>query len=372
MQAAGFTGGGASNQFPRLQGTYNGLLIPTNQEFVAEYSGFFEIRVDWDRDFRGWMNVGDRRYPLRGRFDTQGAGGVAIYRRDWDDCHCSYDLRLIWIVDLQLNAGTDEVEGIAENVRHGWSTDMFGYRGQGELDGLSPDEGRYTVRLPGSADAAIAPPGEGYGVMKVTSRARGTMYGALADGTPYSRTAVISTNGWWPFYLPLNNGEGAVIGWLRFALGETSDVAGDLYWARPRREGSRLYPDGYSGNVTASGSRWVAPRSTEFALNWADGIFRIDGGNLTGGPATNSIVMLPGGKLGDLGGHVAGLTFSLSRSTGIFRGKFIHPDNGRRTSYVGVLDQLAGVGGGYFIGINQAGLVRLEPLVSSVPTSGSE
>ncbi len=365
VQAAGFIPGGPSNQFPRIQGTYNGLLIPAD-DFVAEYSGYFEIQVDWDRDFRGWMNVGNRRYPLRGRFDQQGSGGVAIYRRDWDDCRCFYELRLIWIVDLQLIAGTDEIEGIAENVRRGWSTEMFGFRGQGVLDGLSVDQGRYTVRLPGGTNATVAPVGEGYGVMNVNSRGRGTMYGALADGTAYSRTAIISTNGWWPFYLPLNDGQGAVIGWLRFATADFSDVAGDLFWVRPRRGDRRLYPDGYSGNVAASGSRYSSTNFGTFALNWIDGQFWIDGGNLLA-PAVNDIVLLPKGKLGDLGGDIPGLSFSLSRGTGIFRGRFTHPDNGRRTSFAGVMDQIAGVGGGYFIGINQGGLVRLDPIVVVPP-----
>jgi hypothetical protein len=366
LQAAGFTGGG-TNLFPRIQGIYNGLAMPTN-DFVAEYSGFFELTVDWDRDFRGAMNIGGRRYPLRGRFDQQGRGGVTIYRRDWDDCHCSYDLRLIWIVDFELIQGTDEIVGIADNVRHGWSTELFGFRGQGILDGLSIDEGRYTVRLPSGTNATVAPIGEGYGVMKVTSRARGTMYGALADGTGYSRTAVISTNGYWPFYLPLNEGQGAMIGWLRFSTEEFSDVAGDLFWVRPARESRRLYPNGYSGNVAASGSRYSSTNFATFALNWIDGFFYIDGGNLLF-PAENSIVLLPRGKLGDLGGHIANLSFSLSRSSGIFRGRFTHPDNGRRTSYAGVIDQIAGIGGGYFLGIDQGGWVRLEPALAPAATA---
>lgn len=357
IQAAGFTGGGPSNQFPRLKGIYNGLIMP--YEFTAEYSGFFEITVDSDRDFRGRMIVGDRSYPLRGRFTTQGLAGIDMYKRDWDDCHCFYNLRHIWSIDLQLIAGTDEIEGIADNVRHGYTTSMFGYRGHGTLDGVSIDEGRYTMRLPGSEDSAVAPGGEGYGVVKVTSRSKVQMYGKLADGTAYSRSATVSTNGWWPFYLPLSEGRGALIGWLRFALHEDGDVAGDLYWVKPRLDSRKYYPNGFSGYVAAIGSRYTIPSSSSLALNWTGGIFYTDGGNLVA-PAVNNITLLPGGKLSDSGGDITNLKYSFSRGTGVFSGKFMHPDTGRTVSFAGILDQFQAVGGGYFLGVDQSGLVRLQ------------
>ena len=359
LQAAGFAGGDPSDQFPRIKGIYNGLMMPTN-DFVAEYSGFFEISVDSQRYFHGSMNVGDRRYPLRGRFNQYGEAAIDIYRRDWDDCYCTYDLRWIWYVSLQLIADSDEIEGFAENVRHGWSSSMFGFRGHGKPDGISIDAGRYTMRLPGSGDSSVAPGGEGYGVVTVTSASKVKMYGALADGTAYSRSASVSTNGWWPFYLPLSKGTGALIGWLRFATQPDSDVTGELFWVKPRADSRKYYPNGFAGNVAATGSRYTPPSSTSLALNWTDGILRLAGGNLAL-PLGNSIALLPGGKLVDNGGDITNLKYSLSRGTGIFRGKFKYPNTGRSVSFVGILDQWQAVGGGYFLGADQTGLVRLEP-----------
>jgi len=77
-------------------------------------------------------------------------------------------------------------------------------------------------------------------------------------------------------------------------------------------------------------------------------------------PVANSVTLLPGGALTDNGGGLSGLTFRLSRSSGVFRGKFIHPDTSRRTSFVGIMDQLADIGAGFFLGTDQGGLVRLE------------
>jgi hypothetical protein len=358
IQAAGFTGGGPSNLFPRMKGTYNGLAMPV-VDFVAEYSGFFTITVDSDRYFDGWMNIGDKRYPLDGRFDNQGRAGVTIYKKVWDDCDCYYYLVLVWIVDLRMVLDTDQIEGSADNVDHGWRTGLSGYRAYGKPDYPAREQARYTLRLPSNADPAIAPAGEGYGIVKVDLHGRVEAYGALADGTAYSRGAAISTNGWWPFYFPLSKGKGALIGWLNFSNQPGSHVAGDLTLVRPYNEDRDLYPNGYIGTVAASGSRYVAPSSSTLALSWTNGIFRVSGGDLPA-PTTNSIGLRPGGKLVNNGGMLPKLSFSLSKSTGKFTGKFTRPDTGKSESYAGVLDQLADIGAGYFVGPSQGGLVRLE------------
>ena len=90
-----------------------------------------------------------------------------------------------------------------------------------------------------------------------------------------------------------------------------------------------------------------------------NGIFRLAGGILSA-PLTNHVTLLPGATLSVQGGGISGLTFSLRRGTGLFRGGFVHPATGRRTFYSGVLDQLQNLGTGFYLGTNQGGLVRLE------------
>lgn len=358
MVEPNFTGGGPSNLFPMAKGIYSGLLVPTNT-FVAEHSGSFRITVYSDRYFSGRMNVAGSSTPLRGRFDRQGSAGFSIYRKVWDDCYCFYEFRLIWQLTLELVPGTDVIRGTVENARRGWNTELFGYRGRSRDDGDAPEYGRYTMRLPGSGDPTVAPGGEGYSVLKVDSRGNVVATGALADGFKFNRSAVISTNGWWPFYLSLNDGRGAVIGWLHFSNALTSDVSGDLLWVRPRNDERKYYPDGYSGTIAARGARYKAPDSGALALNWSNGVFRLSGGNLAM-PATNGITLRPASLL-DEGGSITNLTCSINRGTGVFRGRFSHPVSGRRTAYAGALNQLEGIGAGYFLGSSQGGLVRLEP-----------
>jgi len=353
-----FTGGGPSNLFPRMQGIYNGLIV-SQGDFVAEQSGYFRINVSEFSTYSGRMNVGDNTVSLEGVFNDQGQASTFVYRKEWDYCGCYYYYVLVWVVDLELVLGTDQIQGTVHQVRQGWSSDLNGYRGYGPPDYPAREQGKYTIRFPGSADPAVAPPGDGYGAMKIDSHGELSISGQLADGTDYSRSAIISTNGWWPFYLPLNAGEGALMGWMQFSAQPSNDVAGELLLVRPRREDKTYYPNGYVGTVPATGARYVEAPSSATALNWTNGIVTISGGNLTAS-ASNSVTLLPGGGLKDNGGGITGLTFSLKRGNGVIKGKFKHPVTGKKTSYAGVVDPLQEVGGGFFLGTDQGGLIRFE------------
>src|SRR5690349_2842531 len=79
-----FNGGGPSNQFPRIRGTYNGLIMPTN-DVIPEYSGIFWLWVDSDHDYSGRLEIGAETVGFHGRFNSQGQSAVLVYRRIWDE-----------------------------------------------------------------------------------------------------------------------------------------------------------------------------------------------------------------------------------------------------------------------------------------------
>lgn len=357
--AHGFTPGGPSNEFPNPQGQYVGLIVPRG-EFVAEQSGSFRMRISDFHDYSGTMYIGGYSTPLRGYFDDYGRSSVQIYRKEWDYCGCYYIWLHVWTIYLQLIAGTDELEGTVYYELSGWSSDLFGVRGRRNVDGPAPEAGRYTMRFPGSVDPSTAPSGDGYGALTVDKWGQIRLSGRLPDGVSFSRTAVVSTNGWWPLHVPLHGGYGALLGWMNFSPGLARDVAGDLFWVKPRREGAQYYPNGFSGTVNATGARYQKPPSTQTPLGWTNGIVFLSGGNLLS-PATNSVTLLPGGRLISNGGDITGLTFSLNLGAGQFSGRFVHPATGKRVSYFGALDQLVGIGAGYFLATDQGGLFRLQP-----------
>jgi len=358
FQAQDFNPGGPPNQFGYTSGLYNGLIVSPGT-FVPEQSGFFKFNVNGYGDFSGNMTTGDYVTPLYGYFDANGRVTLYIYHKEWDDCWCYYYLRHVWTITLRLTPGTDEVEGSVYHVRLGWLSDLFGYRGRSSNDGPAPEEGRYTLRLPGSADPTTAPAGDGYGAFTVNSHGQVNLSGKLADGASFSDSAAISTNGWWPLYVTFHDGRGSLIGWLNFAMQPDSDLAGDLFWAKPRRDDAQYYPDGFTGTINATGARYSKPGSTETPLGWTNGVAFVTGGNLLG-PAANSVTMRTGGKLTDNGGGLGSLSFSLNTGTGIFKGKFTHPDTGKKISYYGALHQLTAIGTGFFLDEDQGGFFGLQ------------
>ncbi|HXJ59565.1 MAG TPA: hypothetical protein VNU68_23215 [Verrucomicrobiae bacterium] len=353
-----FTPGGPPDQFPYQHGLYNGLIVSPGT-FVPEQSGFFKFNVDNNGYFSGNMITGDYSTPLYGYFDYQGEVWLYIYEKEWDDCYCYYYLRHVWTVHMQVTAGSNEIEGSVYHVRLGWLSDLFGYAGRRSENGTAPENGRYTLRLPGSADPVTAPAGDGYGSVTVSTVGQVKISGKLADNASFSQSVTISTNGWWPFYVSFHDGRGSLIGWLNFSLQPDSDVAGDLFWAKPSRSDAQYYPDGFTGTIHATGARYSKPGSTETPLGWTNGLAYISGGNLLG-PATNSVTMRPGNKFTDNGGGLGNLTFSLNTGTGVFKGKFTHPDTGKRMSYSGALHQLTAVGTGFFMDRDQGGFFGLQ------------
>jgi hypothetical protein len=191
-------------------------------------------------------------------------------------------------------------------------------------------------------------------------RGYATLSGALANNFRFSRSALLSTNGFLPLSIETASGHGIFIGWLTFNPAPARDIFGDAVWIQPAIFNATYYPAGFEGNVSVTGGRYLGASSTNAALSWTSGVLRISDGNLAA-PLMNSITLSPLGKLTDNGGTISNLTFSLNRNTGIFSGQFRDPQAKRNRNYFGALVQEEDVGGGFFLGSNQGGRVSLEP-----------
>jgi hypothetical protein len=348
---AGFDGG--SDFFPESRGTYNGLISPAD-EVVPERAGYFRIYISsWGR-YSGQFVVGDDTFPIRGWFNSQGLAGVSIYRRVWDDCHCFKELVLVWTVELDLVPDSDEIEGTLVNERRGgWEVDLYGLRAGYYSSGGAPQEGRYTLRLPGSVDPAVAPPGDGYAAVTVTTRGLARLSGALPDGVKIADNAYLSVDGYWPVYIPLSSGHGVVFGWLQF---DGSDLAGELTWLKPRNLDRVFYPEGFSGAINARGGRYELPVGSVGPFTWTEGQIQFSDGNLPD-VLIHDVDFTSSRSVAIGGGDVTGLKMRVNTRTGLFNGTFIHPGNGRRTAYAGGLFQFEDAGGGFFLGTDQGGTV---------------
>ncbi len=352
--AAGFQGG--SDFFPAPRSTYNGLIAPYG-DVVPERSGYFQISVSTHGYFSGRFSVAGDSIPLRGWFNSHGQGGVSVYRRVWDDCHCFTELILAWTVQLNLVADSDEIEGTVVNERRGgWETTLYGLRaGYATTHDAAPQSGRYTLRLPGAVDPMTAPPGDGAAQVTVNARGGVTLNGVLPEGTKISDSAYLSVDGYWPLYVPLSDGHGLLLGWLHFEGGQ---ITGDLTWHKPARDRT-YYPAGFAGTISARGGTYSVARGAVSPFQWTQGRLQATDGNLAG-PAGNDVAFRSASAVTvDAGGDLAGLKLAVNARTGWFSGKFVHPITGRKTAYAGAVFQFVDAGGGYFLGTDLGGTITL-------------
>jgi hypothetical protein len=359
VRRANFVPGTEPGLFPYPSSQFNGLITSTNG-VVPEQSGYFKIIVYPSGYFSGNMLIAGRQISLNGYFYSDGTATTYLYRIYNDGCCYSY-WSLAWIIDLVIIPGTDELQGTVYYLGPGpWISDVLAFRnGPWNSSNPSPFAGRYTVRFPGSTDPSVAPSGDGYATVSVNSSGNATVAGSLANNFRFSRSVLLSTNGYYPLSIATTSGQGIFIGWLTFRSGPARGIDGEMTWVQPAIYNATYYPAGFQGNILARGGPYVAPSSTSPALRWTNGVFQISGGNLTM-PLVNSVTLSPTGNLTSNGGSISNLTFGLNRNTGAFSGHFRDPQTGGFRNYYGALFQNQDIGGGFFLGSSQGGLVRLE------------
>ena len=88
--------------------------------------------------------------------------------------------------------------------------------------------------------------------MTVNAAGQVKFKGTLGDGTKVTQMSIVSIDGNWPFYIPLYNKGGEIIGWLNFD--GTGDVGGQTTRIRLPHPHSKSFPDGFQLNPVATGA----------------------------------------------------------------------------------------------------------------------
>ena len=199
-------------------------------------------------------------------------------------------------------------------------------------------------------DAAVAPAGDGFVALTVSSSARVSGPFNLADGTVINLVSAADVLGRTPVYLSLYGGRGSLFGWLTVMNGGGNDVSGTLWWTKPGRAGVTYYPLGLTNSLAVSGSRYVAPPSGTPVLILTNGAVLLRGGNLVM-PITEAVTLGGDNKItGD-----NGLTITFSRTTGSLTGSFVDPDSGKKRTLKGLALPKQNRAGGFFLGSSESG-----------------
>jgi len=252
---------------------------------------------------------------------------------------------------LYLDANGDQLRGRVSST--GWSAEVLADRVVWSKSHMASQAGNYTLLIPGEAQGNC-PAGSGFGTLKVDSAGGVKWVGTLADGTKISQASSLSKQGIWPAYTSLSGGSGLTMSWMQFASQDDSDLGGQWVWIKAGGPG-HYYPQGFTNSVSAMGSAYQTPAPGHRALNLSSGNLVLSGGGLDQSIATPVTLGLNNKATG------AGVTLSITTSSGLFKGTAINTQTGKPLTFQGALFKKGNIGVGYFLGEDQSGEVYLGP-----------
>ena len=326
---------------------YNGLFFPQDAVSLTN-SGSFALSVTPRGRYSGHILLGTKRYAFSGLLDTNLNSGTNIILRH-NDTTLSLDFEI-------GGSQKDQLSGHLTPLTNGdWVALLSGDLAVFGGTNRAPFAGGYTLVIPGYDGVTNLPAGDGFGTLRVNSAGQVTFVGTLADGVRVSQSALVSSNGYWPLYLPLYSGNGCLMSWLAFASNTTNDLNGSLTWLKQAGTKSKYYPDGFACQCDVFGSIYVRTNSV---LNLLPASLMFCGGEFPSA-ITNLITIGPGNRL-VMPNKDLRLSFSLS--TGTFNGSFFDSVADKWLAFSGAVFQRLNTACGVLLGSgDQTSEVTLAP-----------
>ena len=349
------------NPFPALEGTYNGLFYPTDllggitAQADATNSGFFSLKLTASGLFSGKLVLQGTNLPFSGALGLDLQSQVTVPQPG--------------STPLTINLGLDrDARSVTGTVGRSdqWTSILLARPAAAPNSNSSA--GSYTLSLQGCEEGggcfldAKVPYGDSPATVRVSASGNIQMIGTLADGEPISQYTTVSTDGSWPLYAAPYRGQGILIGWLSF---DEQGRLGVVVWERgSSAKGDPYYADGFSSPRAAVLTPYIPPPPGQNAVDWwTNCVVTINSGDLP--VMLTNRVTLVNNQLQVLGGTISNLTLAVFTSSGQFKGTFVHPETGRRTTFYGTVVQNSAdlywlASGGWFLGPSGAsGNIRL-------------
>jgi Divergent InlB B-repeat domain/Fibronectin type III domain len=331
------------NPYLPAVGSYRGLFYVANA-VSAENSGSFSASVTSAGAFTASLALGAVNYSFAGAFNPlSGTAPVKTFHRP--------GLSNI-TVQLQLDFSGGPMTGSVSDGT--WTADLLANPAIYSHTNLAPQAGRYTMLIPGANNSAGQPGGNGFAAVTVNTLGDVSLSGTLGDGTAFTSSSVVASQGQWPFYVALYGGKGSILGWLSFAT--NGDVNGQIDWFKTPEATAKFYPGGFDFGAEIIGSPYKYTNGLPvLGFTDGDGLLSLTDGDLSES-ITNQVV---------LGAMPATESFtnklSVLNSTGMFHGSVINPATRKPIALRGIVLQNQNFGAGCFLGTNQSGSVYLSP-----------
>ena len=331
-----------ANPFPAVAGTFNGLVgngkeTDTNAFFLG--NGFVTLTTTATGTFIGSLRLEGQTLALSGKFDGFGEANLTLLRTGKSSAQVA--------LDFDTASAHGEIAGTVTPAG-GSALDFIALPGvyTGAGTSIHPLSARsYTVALP-APDASL---GHGYATMVVDAKGLATFAGKLADGTGFTTSArtVDDGAGNWvvPVHIPLYKALGGMIlGEVVVPKASAFTVEGTLEWLRPADTAAgAMFPAGFLKTLEPQGNQYQPKPNISlltgdattgnFTLTVDPGLAALAAAIVQPGtwPKTNAPTLatpLP-----------AGLSFTFTAATGVFKGTFNRTVGGKAVStpYEGVI-----------------------------------
>ena len=301
---------------PTLTGTYNGLFTTLGIQDL-EGAAYMVLTLQASGNFSGSILYRGITYFYTGKFDPSGnatIGGVM------DGVTRTISLTL----QRANSAGL-----ITGNFSGTSSSTLI------QLERLAttlptsnaPPAGNYTFVIPSgstNAPSPTVPGGNGYGTATINANGTLALTGTLGDGMPFTASQKITRLGKFPLFVNLDNGNGALWGWISFPTNQTDRLQANCSWIREANGAVPLYPGGFTNQVTFAASRYTPPPAGTRVLNWVHGLVRLTGTDLV--PSVTNIVKLTTNNAFEvLAPNIGMFQLTLDNPSGRVNGSFVHP-----------------------------------------------
>jgi cyclophilin family peptidyl-prolyl cis-trans isomerase len=344
-----------TNPFPPLVGTYVGLFYHTNFYLAHGYSGAVKFTLTSQGKFTGSAQFGSKSYPFSGTFHPA-TGSASIRFKGPGGGNIVMDPVL-----LNLTNNMETINGVISD-NNTWASAINARRVRsGTTANPSPYKGSYTWMAPGDTEPTVKPSGDSFGKFTVSKTGSVTFSGTMADGTPVSGGGPIGTNGIWGLRAALYSGTGSILSWVTVDTNRLNeDLFGTFYWFHPALPKAKFYTNAFTATTSITGSRYVAPLSkTNVVLpQLTNGVVALLDGNLAG-PHTNLIVLGLNNVVTNQSTNK--LTFTLTKTTGLFTGTVAPTNQTKTVTYKGAILQKQGYGTGFHLDTNKSGRVYFGP-----------
>ena len=201
----------------------------------------------------------------------------------------------------------------------------------------------------------LRPEGDSYGAVTISASGAAKVVGSLADGTPFTASAPITTNGMWPLYTGLYGVRGWLSGWVQYdSSNPVDDLHGSMRWRKLGPFPGKPYGDGFEVLPSLAGSRYATATSVARVLNFTNGVVALNGPSLPAA-STNRVFFATNNTVRNLDTNK--LAFIVVKPSGLFSGKLTPVGETRSISLKGTLLPKQNLGTGYYLSTNQSGRV---------------